>query len=152
MQGRQWTKNGKNWRKSRHGSWRKSEKKRRSKKQRIRAQKFILRHWWISVTLRIWSSSLNIQSTKKGVVLRGDIVKDDPGSYAVFTEQGSSASQMTAAKSHGHYIKASRKFRTSSRCNIRSHSGQNGWGINVIENSKVRMSRYLDTSTETQMV
>ena len=26
------------------------------------------------------------------------IVKDDSGSYAVFTEQGSSASQMTAAK------------------------------------------------------
>ena len=32
------------------------------------------------------------------VVLRGDIVKDYSGSYAVFTEQGSSASQMTAAK------------------------------------------------------
>ena len=31
-------------------------------------------------------------------MLRGDIVKDDWGSYAVFTEQGSSASQMTAAK------------------------------------------------------
>ena len=31
------------------------------------------------------------------VVLRGDVVKDDSGSYAVFTEQGSSASQMTAA-------------------------------------------------------
>ena len=32
------------------------------------------------------------------VVLRGDVVKDDSGAYAVFTEQGSSASQMTAAK------------------------------------------------------
>ena len=31
-------------------------------------------------------------------MLRDDIVKDDSGSYAVFTEQGSSASQMTAAK------------------------------------------------------
>ena len=31
-------------------------------------------------------------------MLRGDIVKGDSGSYAVFTEQGSSASQMTAAK------------------------------------------------------
>ena len=31
-------------------------------------------------------------------MLRGDIVKDDFGAYAVFTEQGSSASQMTAAK------------------------------------------------------
>ena len=35
---------------------------------------------------------------KGRVVLRGDIVKDDSGSYAVFTEQGSSASQMTPAK------------------------------------------------------
>ena len=38
------------------------------------------------------------QKNKGRVVLRGDILKDDSGSYAVFTEQGSSASQMTAAK------------------------------------------------------
>ena len=38
------------------------------------------------------------QKNEGRVVLRGDIVKDDSGSYAVFTEQGSSASQMTAAK------------------------------------------------------
>ena len=35
---------------------------------------------------------------KGRVVLRGDIVKDDSGPSAVFTEQGSSASQTTAAK------------------------------------------------------
>ena len=39
------------------------------------------------------------QKYKGRVVLRGEIVKDDSGSYAVFTEQGSSASHMmTAAK------------------------------------------------------
>ena len=38
------------------------------------------------------------QKYKGRVVLRGDFVKDDSRSYAVFTEQGSSASQMTAAK------------------------------------------------------
>ena len=38
------------------------------------------------------------QKYKGRVVLRGGSVKDDSGSYAVFTEQGSSASQMTAAK------------------------------------------------------
>ena len=38
------------------------------------------------------------QKYKGRVVLRGDIVKDNSGSYAVFTEQGSSASQLTAAK------------------------------------------------------
>ena len=39
-----------------------------------------------------------LQKYKGRVVLRGDIAKDNSGSYAVFTEQGSSASQMTAAK------------------------------------------------------
>ena len=39
-----------------------------------------------------------IQKYKGRVVLRGDIVKDDSGVYTVFTEQGASASQMTAAK------------------------------------------------------
>ena len=39
-----------------------------------------------------------IRKYKGRVVLRGDTVKDDSGSYAAFTEQGSSASQMTAAK------------------------------------------------------
>ena len=31
-------------------------------------------------------------------MLRGDCVKDDSGSHAVFTEEGSSASQMAAPK------------------------------------------------------
>ena len=39
------------------------------------------------------------QKYKGRVVLRGDFVKDDSWSYAVFTEQGSSASEVTAAKS-----------------------------------------------------
>ena len=38
------------------------------------------------------------QKYRDRVVLRDDIVKDDSGSYAVFTEQGSSVSQMTATK------------------------------------------------------
>ena len=38
------------------------------------------------------------KNTKGRVVLRGDIVKDDSGVYAAFTEQGWSASQMSAAK------------------------------------------------------
>ena len=48
------------------------------------------------------------QKYKGRVVFRGDIVKDDSGFYAVFTEQGSSASQMTAAKSHGYHIQTAR--------------------------------------------
>ena len=48
------------------------------------------------------------QKYKGRVVLRGDIVKDDSGFYAVFTEQCSSASQMTAAKGHGYHIQIGR--------------------------------------------
>ena len=38
------------------------------------------------------------KNTKVELLLRGDVVKDNSGAYAVFTEQGSSASQMMAAK------------------------------------------------------
>ena len=41
---------------------------------------------------------LRKEITKSRVVLRGVSVEDDSGAYAVFTEQSSSASQMTAAK------------------------------------------------------
>ena len=39
-----------------------------------------------------------LQTFKGRVVLSGDIVKDDSGAVAVFTEQGSAASQMTPVK------------------------------------------------------
>ena len=44
------------------------------------------------------NAELEAKHQKYKVVVRGDIVKDDSGSFAVFTEQGSSASQMIAAK------------------------------------------------------
>ena len=47
--------------------------------------------------LKIAELDTKRQKYKGRVVLRGDIVKDSE-SYAVFTEQGLSASQMTAAK------------------------------------------------------
>ena len=47
--------------------------------------------------LRNAELELKSQKYKGRVVHRGDIVKDDSGAYAVFAEQGSSASQMTAA-------------------------------------------------------
>ena len=43
-------------------------------------------------------SEPKFEKYKGRVVLRGDSVQDDSGAYAVFTEQGSSASQLTAAK------------------------------------------------------
>ena len=80
------------------------------------------------------------QKNKGRVVFLGDIVKDGSGSYAEFAEQGSSASQMTAAKI----------------MDIISRlpgcaAGQNGRCSRIIENSKIGMSRHLNSSSTTQM-
>ena len=56
-------------------------------------------------------------------VLRGDIVKDDSGAYAVFTEQGSSASQMTAAKAMDVMARLPDCDGQAAVC---EHSGKNG--------------------------
>ena len=92
-----------------------------------------------------------LQKYKGRVVLRGDIVKGDSGSYALFTEQGSSASQMTAAKKNGRSAK------------LPGCDGQAADAVSAytqvplvdaprwLKNSKIRMSRCLDTSSTTQM-
>ena len=88
---------------------------------------------------------------KGRVVLRGDIVKDDSGSYAVLTEQGSSASQKDGSKSHGHHIQTARMLRTSSGRSICLCPGQNGRCSQIVEKSQIGMSRHLDSSTTTEM-
>ena len=67
-------------------------------KQGCRAQKFIFASLMDICHVKNAELEAKHQKYKGRVVLRGDIVKDDSGSYTVFTEQGSSASQMTAAK------------------------------------------------------
>ena len=54
-------------------------------------------------------------------------------------------------RSHGHYFKGTRMRRTSSWCSIRLHPGQKGRCTTVIENSKVRMSRDLESSLRTRL-
>ena len=92
------------------------------------------------------------QKYKGRVVLRGDFVKDDSGSYAVFTEQGSSASQMTAAKIMDIISRlpgcAGQAAYAVSACT----QVKNGRCAKIIENSQIGMSRHLESSTTTQMV
>ena len=91
------------------------------------------------------------QKYKGRVVLRGDFVKDDSGSYAVFTEQGSSASQMTAAKIMDIISRLQGLRWTSSRRSIGVYPSENGRCSQIIENSQIGVSRHLDSSTTTQM-
>ena len=90
------------------------------------------------------------QKYKGRVVLRGDIVKDDSGSYAVFTEQGSSASQMTAAKIMDIISRLPLRW-TSSRRSIGLYPSKNGRCSQIVKKSKIGVSRHLDSSTTTQM-
>ena len=88
---------------------------------------------------------------KGRVVLRGDIVKDDSGSYAVFTEQGSSASQMTAAEIMDTISRLPGCDGQAADAVICLYPGTNGRCSQIIENSQIGMSRHLDSSTTTQM-
>ena len=91
------------------------------------------------------------QTYKGRVVLRGDIVKHDSGSYAVFTEQGSSASQMTA-------IKVTDIISRPPGCDGQAADAVSAYtqvkmedAPQFIEHSEIGMSRHLDSSTTTQM-
>ena len=91
------------------------------------------------------------QKYKGRVVLRGDIVKDDSGSYAVFTERGSSASQMTAAnimdiisRLSGCDGQAADAVSPYTRVKMED-------AHKLFENSQIGLSRHLDSSTTTQM-
>ena len=95
----QWKKNGKTWKKI--PAW--QLKKVRNKKEVIdeaRTSGAKVHFASLSDLCHLKNSELEpkFQKYRGRVVLRGDMVKDDSGSYAAFTEQGSSASQMTAAK------------------------------------------------------
>ena len=129
---------GKNWRKFQRGSWRKSETRKdvideaRNKGRKV--------HF---ASLMDLCPSQRIRSWSLRVALRGDIVKDDSGAYAVFTEQGSSASQMTATKSHGHYIEASQDVQgQAADTSICSYSGSK-WKMHP-NNSKFQKSECSD--------
>ena len=94
------------------------------------------------------------QNTKKykgRVVLRGDIVKDNSGSYAVFTEQGSSASQMTAAKIMDIISRLPGCDGQAADAVSAFFSSKNGRCLQINKNSKIGVSRHLDSSTTTQM-
>ena len=94
---------------------------------------------------------LRYQKYKGRVVLPGDIVKDDSGAYAVFTEQGSSASQMTAAKVMDSISRLPGCAGQAADAVSAYTQVKNGRCSKIIENSRVRILRYLDSSTTTQM-
>ena len=95
----QWMKDGRNSKRFRRGTKQESETNLTwLMMQGRRAQKFIVASLMDICHLKNAELEAKHQKYKGRVVLQGNIVKHDSGAYAVFTEQGSSASQMTAAK------------------------------------------------------
>ena len=88
---------------------------------------------------------------KGRVVPRGDIVKDDSGSYAVFTKQGSSAFSNDSIGNHGYHLQIARFRWTSSKSSISLYSSKNGKYSQILENSQIGVSRHLESSTATKM-
>ena len=77
------------------------------------------------------------QKYKGRIVLRGDIVKGDSGAYAVFAEQGSSATQMTAAEVMD--VIARLPHCDGQAADAIPDSGKNGGRSQIAQNSKVRV-------------
>ena len=92
------------------------------------------------------------QKYKGRVVLRGDIVKDNSGSYAVFIHRTRIFSiSNDSSKSHGYHLQIAGLRRTSSRRSVCLYPGKNGRCFKITENSKIGMPGHLDSSTTTQM-
>ena len=148
MRKQQWTKTGKNW----HGSWRKSERKMRGDRWS--------KVWGQNRALPVINGHLSSQEfrvrTKKSKIQRSCSIpmlhcqrwfrllrSIYRARFINVTSDGS--------KSNGCHIKATRMRRTSSGRSICLYPGKNGRRSKSIENSKIGMSRHLDSSTTTQM-
>ena len=88
------------------------------------------------------------QKIKGRVVLGCDIVHDDSGSYAV---QGSSASQMTAAKIMDIISRLLGSDGQAADAVSAYTQVKNGRCSQIIENSQIGVSRHVDSSATTQM-
>ena len=105
QQKQQWIKNGRNLKRLLRGTWQKSEfKSEVVDEARTKGAEVHFASLMDICHLKNAELETKHQKYKGRVVVRGDIVKDDSGSYAVFTEQGSSASQMLQLKSWISYL------------------------------------------------
>ena len=117
-------------------------------KQGLRAIKFILHHWWISVILRIRSWSLNTKNTKEGLYSELTLWK----MILVRT-------QYSLNRDHQHYKWQQQKswipypdfqeVQVKHLMQYPLYAGENGRCINVFETFQVTISRYLDTYQST---
>ena len=121
-----------------------------SMKQRRKPQKFILPHWWTSVIWRMPTWRQSTKNTKVELYSEAKKWKMIQGLYAVFTEQGSSVSQMTAAK----IMDIISRLPGTARRTADAVSAKTQFKMErcsqIFDNSQIGMSRHLDPSTTTE--
>ena len=121
-------------------------------KREKKVEKDISHHRWTSVIWRMPNWRPKHQKLQRSrCTTRGHFDKMILVSYAVFTEQGSSASQMTAAKVMAIISRLPGCAGQAADACISLYPSENGRCSKIIENSQIGMSRHMDSSTTTQM-
>ena len=115
-------------------------------KQGQKAEKFILLPCWIFVISRIRSWNPNFRNTKAEMFSEVTL-KNNSGSYAVFTEHGSSPSQMTAAKVMVVIAGCGGQAADA----VSAYTQVKKQDAPSLLKKKIGMSKYLDMSTKTQI-
>ena len=132
MRKQQWTENGRSSKRFQHGSWTKIRTKRRLFwRHKETKRKSTLLHGWTSVISKNVELEPKQKKYKGSVVLRGDSVKDDSGSYAVFTSR---------------FLCVSNDGRTSDWCHCKAT-----WLCRTSRCSICHTSRHMDTSSTKKM-
>ena len=150
MQKQQWTRNGRSSKQFQPGILNKMKSKKEVILEAQRDKKKV--HFASLMDIcHLKNSELEpkFQKYNGRVVLRGDIVKDDSGTYAVFTEKGSR--QMTAAKVMDVIARLPDCDGQAADAVSAYTQVKHGERSQITQNSEVRMSTHLDTSAATQM-
>ena len=119
-------------------------------KQGRRAQKFILPHWWTSVIWRMpnWSKAPKIQ--RSSCTPRRHCERWFWFSCSIYRTRIISITN-DCSKSYGYHISDCQDAQDKQQTQYLLIPRKNGGCSKIIKNSKIGMSRHLDSSTTTQM-
>ena len=151
QQSQQWIKNGRNWKRFRRGTWRKSVTNLTwLLKPEKEEEKYTSLHWWTSVIWRMPSWRQSTKNTKVELCSEDTLWKMILDLMQFSLNKGHQH-QKDSSKSHGYHIQTARVHRTRSWCSICLYPSKNGRCSKIFENSQIGMSWHLDSSTTTQV-
>ena len=146
-----WTRNGKNWKNFRRGTWRMSEvRKRWSMKQGRRALQFNFASWMDMSFEKCWIGGKTLKIQRSSCAPRWYCKRWFWVLRSIHWTRIFSISN-DSRQDHGYHLQIAWLRWTTSRRSISLYPSEDGRCSQINENSKIGMSRYLDSSTTTQM-